>query len=257
MSKPQTLEQKITSALGNGSASSAVLIELINEVEAAAAAAAQTAQSERKAATLDLSRPVAEADEAVRLADLMAARLEAVLPRLKDKLTSALDAETRDRALADYHHVAVQRDAMVVRFNNEYPKHYAALFDLFAAVTACDAEVRKVNGVMSEAGEHGRLRPVELTARELDHFTNTWPSILETTRLIDINDGTQTWPPPTPNVAAIYAASMVPAPHAGADWHRDLPQQREQQQRQQDDVATFNKQREAGREQRANQEPQR
>jgi hypothetical protein len=204
---------------------------------------------------LDLSRPVAEADEAVRLADLMAARLEAVLPRLRDKLAAALDAESRARALAAYHHVAVQHDAMVVRFISEYPQHYNAMLNLFSAMKATDAEVQRVNSVMSEAGEHGRLRPVERVARDcLDGFTTAKPSILESTRLFDLDSGAQTRPPETPSIAASYAASMMPAPHPGPNWWRDTEQRRIEQAREHDAVEQFNEQRERGREQRANEQ---
>jgi hypothetical protein len=257
LSKSPSLDERISAALGNGhSNDSGTLAELIYEVQAAATQADKVAKVQRERALAIDNADFQKARDAAADAELEQSRYAATLPRLRQCLEQALADERHERALVDYRRVEAQRDALVKEFDETYPQHYTALLDLFVAMAACDRECQRINSMMSEiAGEHRRLKSVERVARDcLDGFTTAKPSILESTRLFNLDSGEQVWPQPTPSIAASYAASMMPAPHRGGDWWRDLPAKHEQQQREQDDVGAFNERREQGREAKANEQ---
>jgi hypothetical protein len=80
----------------NSNIGSEALFELINETEAEAKAAATTAASEREKSLDLVACPDPDMTKVVA-AELTRDRLTAVLPKLRDKLTTVLDAERRAR----------------------------------------------------------------------------------------------------------------------------------------------------------------
>lgn len=80
--------------------------------------------------------------------------------------------------------------------------------------------IRHVNGT-ARAGEHRRLLGVELTARNLESFSRSNPSIIDAVRLPTFEQSDRmAWPLPQIPLAAILAASMTPPhdPRFSADW---------------------------------------
>jgi hypothetical protein len=101
----QTIEERISSALNNGSTGSATIAELIKETEAAIEEATATAEQEAAHAR-DLTCPdPSKADEAARAATLQRDRLLPVLPKLQDKLAAAITSERHAKWLLDYRRI--------------------------------------------------------------------------------------------------------------------------------------------------------
>jgi hypothetical protein len=81
------------------------------------------------------------------------------------------------------------------------------------------------------------LLSAELHARGLDGFTRDVPSLLTSVHLSDLDSGQQAWPPKRPSMAAVVAASMLPASgrRFSGDWWKDreegVARQRAEQQR--------------------------
>jgi hypothetical protein len=200
------LERRIAAAISNGSASSAALMELVNEVSGAAEAAEQAATAERdKALDLTIS-DIDTAHAALVAAELFRDRLRAVLPRLRQRLTEALGAEAHARWFAVYERVEKLRDAAAEKFARQCPELLASLVGLLREADAVDQEVSRVNSA-APSGERRRLLGVEQTVRG-----TTKPAIAQSIRLPDW-DGQISWPPQQPNELAVaVAASMMP-PH--------------------------------------------
>jgi hypothetical protein len=87
-------------------------------------------------------------------------------------------------------------------------------------VKEVDQECSCVNS-QAAAGEHRRLRGVELTARCLESFNISNPSIMVNARLPNWEHSDHmAWPPPKTPLAALVAEAMTP-PHDlrfTADW---------------------------------------
>ena len=98
-----------------------------------------------------------------------------------------------------------------------YPAVVKQLVDLFGRIVHMDTEVSRING-SAPYGDHRRLLGVELTARNLDHFTTASPSVAEDLQLPDFERSTVlAWPPPRP---PLFSPGMVPVmPAPGANWH--------------------------------------
>lgn len=215
-----TLEQRIATALSSNTRS-ADLAALTAETESAITQVETTAGAEKeKALNPALSPDPRAARLAMEDAAFAATRLRKLLPRLQQKLHQVAAAEERARWLADYERVKVKIDQAAKKFA-EYPELAARLIEIFREAEAVDQEVSRVDG-SAPAGEHRRLRGVELIARGLESFTRDSPSIAETVQLPDWQDSNRmTWPPPQPLLAAVYAAMMVPQydpRRYSADW---------------------------------------
>ena len=129
---------------------------------------------------------------------------------------------------ATYEDVEARCNALAKEFGEEYPKLVSQLCDLFERMKAADQECSRVAGE-AVAGEHRRLRGVELTARGLEHFTISNPSIIETAKLPDwTHSDHMAWPPPRTPLAALVAAAMTPPhdPRFTADWAAAREQER-------------------------------
>ena len=102
-----TLEQRIAAALANSN--SAELAELTSETESAIMLADQAASHARENA-LDLATdPKNHAHAAIVEAELSRDRLKTVLPKLRERLASTLQAEQHSKWLANYRQLSAER----------------------------------------------------------------------------------------------------------------------------------------------------
>jgi hypothetical protein len=219
---PPSLEQQIIATLANENAGSDVLAECIREVEAAGATAAQQVDAARAlAADLTLSPDPAAAHQRVVEAEITRDRLMSpvLMQKLRDRLSTALVKEATEKWWSDYHKVRQLRDDAAKGF-----QRYQILSEEIAALLLeaqhVDLEVSRINGSAPD-GEHRRLRPVELHARNLTQFTRDNPSLASTVVLPRWDASARTlWPQrPSTSLAAAYAdiGSVVP-PCVGPRW---------------------------------------
>jgi hypothetical protein len=215
------LDQRIASALANANTTSAEVMELIAETEAALTMADKRAEEERERALDAIASPDAsEAERSAWAAELNRDRLQSSLSRLQQRYDEVARAEDAARWEGHYQAAEVNRNALVKEFREVYPEVESQLCDLFERMKAADQESSRVN---SEAppGEHRRLRGVELTARGLENFSISRPSIMETVRLPKLTQSDHmAWPPPKTPLGVLVAAAMTP-PHDArytADW---------------------------------------
>jgi len=234
-----SLEPRLAAALGNPNLGVAELSELIIAVEGAAASADQSVAAERdKALDMLASSDIAAAHEAVAVAQLSRDRVHAVLPKLRERLSAALNAEQRDRWLEDYRRVKAQRDEAVAAFKH-YPSLAEKIVHLFATAAAVDREVSRVNGSAPD-GEHRRLKEVELKARNVESFSRDNPSIAKAVQLPDWGDSAKmVWPPPQPSLAVQVATSMTYGSHPGGDWWQQREERAQAMREEQERVAAF------------------
>ena len=213
MTDNSKLEKRIAAAIGNGSASSDALTELIGEVAAAAEAAAQAAAAEReRALDVTATADVGAASAAVVAAELTRDRLAATVPRLRQRLSEALSSEQAARWRNDYERVEQRRDAAAAKFAEACPRLLAELVTLFRNNDEIDTDCRRVNSG-APANEPRRLLGVELTARRMDTYTATQPSLSATVRLPDYaHSDTIVWPVLRPNDLAIQVAQSMAMP---------------------------------------------
>ena len=222
-----SVEQKISSALTNPNIGSADLMELIAEVAEAADTAEKSAAAEKeKALDLSASPEIDKAHETLVVAELTRDRLKAILPKLRNRLAEALATEQQARWLVDYQRVEKLRDQAADKFARQYPELLDNLVALLCEADEIDKGCARVNS-SAPSGEHRRLDCVELTARGLNVFTRSQPSIAKTIQLPEWEQSsTLAWPPPQPPFAATYAAAMKPsfAPRYSADWWKVVEQ---------------------------------
>jgi hypothetical protein len=207
------LETRISQSLQNTNCSAATLSDLLAECEAATVAAEATAQAERaKALDPIASVNTAEAEKLVWAAEFRRDRLHSFLSQLRQRITETEAAECAAQWEADFETVKAERDAVAKDLGERYPELTAELCDLFRRVLATNEKCSRVNGA-APAGESRRLRGVELTARGLENFSISNPSIMETLKLPDWKRSDHmAWPPPRTPLAALVAAAMTP-PH--------------------------------------------
>jgi hypothetical protein len=203
------LEKRIAAALANGNAGSEELAELVWEVEAAIVVAEQNAKTEYQR-TFDLTYGVeiSKASADLRIAEVVRDRLNAGLPKLRDKLAEATAREVRERWHADADRVEARVKEAAQRYIH-YPVLIAQLIDILDT-EEIDQEVSRINGGAPD-GEHRRLSEVELVARGITGFTRDAPSIAKTCQLPDWEHSSQMAWPPAQVPLGVLAASMVPA----------------------------------------------
>jgi hypothetical protein len=222
--QPPTLEQHIVAALDNPNASAAELSELVAQTELAIVAAEETATTARAKAADVLAAPTPrDAHDAMNAADaakLTKDRLNGALPKLRDKLTVALEAERHARWLAEYHKAETERDALAAEFAEVYPAIVGTLVDLFGRMQQCDRKCSEVDSQASNLNaEHRRLGKVELHARGLEAFSPYRLEIAQTVQLPDfIESNLRRWPPKQTSMAAEFASIMAAPPHPGSHW---------------------------------------
>jgi hypothetical protein len=201
--------------------SSVELREMIPETEAALTAAEAAAQAERQK-SLDpiASADTAEAEKVVWAAEFRRDRLRAALSRLRQRHDEVQAAEYAARRQVNYDTVKAKRDDLAKELAEYYPSLVDRFCDLFCRVKEVDQECARINSEAA-AGEHRYLLGVELTARGLQNFSISNPSIMETVRLPNWEHSDHMdWPPPKIPLGALVAAAMAP-PHDlrfSADW---------------------------------------
>jgi hypothetical protein len=225
---PAVLDQRIASALANSNTTSAEVMELIAETEAALTAAEAKAQAERERALDPIASPdAAEAERSAWAAELNRDRLHSFCSQLQQRFDEVAATEYAAQWQATYEDVEARCNALAKEFGEVYPELVSQLCDLFERMKAADQECSRVAGE-AVAGEHRRLRGVELTARGLQNFSISDPSIIETVRLPSwTHSDHMAWPPPRTPLAALVAAAMTPPhdPRFTADWAAARPQQ--------------------------------
>jgi hypothetical protein len=221
-----SLESRIAAAVrADASLSAADFGALIGEAEVAAAAAATTSAEERERA-LDLSIDPATAQQLILIAELRRDRLNAVLPRLQQKLGQAQNWEYGQRWEADYRQVEALRDKAAQRFAR-YPALVHELIEIILEAQAVDAAVSRVNG-SALPGEHRRLQSVELKGRGLKNFSISNPSVVDMVRLPDWKHSERMlWPPHRPIDPAMVVPMQVGDPRLTTDrWYEVGDEQR-------------------------------
>ena len=108
-------------------------------------------------------------------------RLRAALFQLRQRLAEVEAAEHAALRQAEYDTVKVKRDAAAKELVEQYPSLVGQFVDLFHRAKAIDQECARINSEAA-AGEHRHLLGVELTARGLENFSISNPSIVETMR---------------------------------------------------------------------------
>jgi acyl carrier protein phosphodiesterase len=220
--EPPSLEQRIVAALANQTIGTETLAELINDVEQAAAAADQACFDEHALALdLEASPDAASAHQRVIAAEMSRDRLKASLPKLRDKLAGALEADRYGRWLSEYREVKTERDALVEEFADTYPRLASEMVDLFNRLQECDPKCSEVDAQASNLNaEHRRLSKVELRSRGLEAFSRDHPEIDKAVVLPDFVESALTrWPVQTStSFAAAYAEATSAPYHSGQHW---------------------------------------
>jgi hypothetical protein len=154
--------------------------------------------------------------------ELVRDQFKTVLPKLRDKLTAALESERHARWPSTYRNAKTERDALAREFADTYPAMVSQLVDLFDRMQQCDQKCAEVNSTASALqNEHRRLSKVELNARNLDGFSRDRPEIAKAVVLPDfVESARMRWPEQTStSFAAAYAAGTMTVPyHPGAAW---------------------------------------
>jgi hypothetical protein len=196
-------------------------MELITETEAALTMAEARARTEREMALDPIASPdAAEAERSAWAAELNRDRLHSFCSQLQQRFDEVAATEYAAQWQATYEHVEARCNALAKEFGEVYPKLVRQLCDLFERMKATDQECSRVAGE-AVAGEHRRLRGVDLTARGLENFSISNPSIVETMKAPDWTQSDHmAWPPPRTPLAALIAAAMTPPhdPRFTADW---------------------------------------
>jgi hypothetical protein len=198
MSKPITLEQRIVVALRDSIKSDAVA-ELIQEVEVAAQAADEKA-AEARAQTLDPAVVVdtAKVGAAVGTAELTRDRLQAALPRLETRYRETVEAEALAAWRAEADELEPRGVALLDGFAEFYPEMAKRIANHLDDMRAFDKQVDDLN----------RRRPNGAPA-----LSRSTPALAKDLRIPSpYTTGELWWPPPQPNLALQYLATMPPDP---------------------------------------------
>ena len=199
----------------------------------AASAADQAVQRERKRAfDPAVAVDAAEAREAVVAAEFLAQRLRKALLQLQARSQQIHLHERYSRWMAEFERVKLRHDAAVARLRTVYVEYEGKVVDALNDAQEVDAEVKHLSVVKPhdapEADGDGRhLLAVEMVARGITAIGLHGHSIMKDFRLPSFSDPAKlAWPPPTPPLAAQFAASMIQPPHLGANWHQNAERAR-------------------------------
>jgi hypothetical protein len=217
---PKTLEPRIANALTDPHIAAADLYELVRETEVALTAAEATAEAERQKAVDAVMPDAAEAERSAWAAEVHRDRLQSLLSRLRQRLAEVSAAKRSADREADFEAVKSKRDALAREFCEFYPDLVSRFIDFAHRTAAVDDECARFNDA-ALAGEHRRLLGVELTARKLESFDRSDPSIIETVKLPHWTEsGRMAWPLPKTPLAVAVAQAMAPPADArfGANW---------------------------------------
>jgi hypothetical protein len=208
---------------------SANLAALISELEAGVAQANENAERERAKALDPLASPDAKAArETLKAADFACERLQALLPRLKQRYQQVANQECYDRWAAEFDQLGPRYDAAVANLKSVYEEFESKLVAAVTEAQAVDAEVHRLANnkpyhLPQTNGDGRGLPKVELAARGLSGVAPGY-SLITDFKLPKFNSANElAWPPPQPNMAvemAMHVAAITR--HPGADWHKEL-----------------------------------
>ena len=233
------LEARIVAALADeDNTASNDLAALLDATEAAIIEADATADREREKA-FDPSQspdPVA-ARQAMEDATFAANRLRTLLPRLAARYQKVLAAEQNAAWDGDYQTVQAQVEEVAHRFA-VYPELVNELVAIFVEAQEVDREVNRINAA-APAGQHRRLRHVELVARGLDRHDRDHPALSGNLKLPDWQRSeTMAWPPPQHWDTSLFA----PAPfdrRYSADWAAAREEEQQAMRAEQERIAAY------------------
>jgi hypothetical protein len=197
MSKP--LEQRVAAALTATDIKSDTVAALIAEVEAAAQAAATDAIEARERAldpttTIDAAKVAA----AITTAELTRDRLRAALPRLETRYRETVEAEALAAWRAEADELKPRGVALLDGFAEFYPEMAKRIANHLDDMRAFDKQVDDLN----------RRRPNGVPA-----LSRSTPALAKDLRIPSpYTTGELWWPPPAPNLALQYLATMPPDP---------------------------------------------
>ena len=200
MSNPTpTLEQKIAAALTAVDLISSDLSQLLIEANAAIAAADSTAEEERiKALDPALSPDPKQAREAMQDAEFVRDRLKTLLPRLEMRYREIAEAEALAVWRSEADALEPRGVALLDGFAEFYPEMAKRIANHLDDMRAFDKQVDDLN----------RRRPSGVPA-----LSRSTPALAKDLRIPSpYTTGELWWPPPQPNLALQYLASMPPDP---------------------------------------------
>ena len=206
----ERLERRIAAALSDEAVTSAALLELIQETDAALVTADASVEEERERAMDPAISPDAKAArQAMEDAAFAASRLRTLQPRLRKHHERVACAERKRAWVERYDALKPEHDAAVAELKEVYPRIVAELIDLLTRLRKLDAGAKALMNAKPhpEAGEpdDGRWLPmVECAARGLSSMTiggqfDMRLSLDKNLVLPDFNDATKkAWPPHEP-----------------------------------------------------------
>jgi hypothetical protein len=203
---PPTIEQRIAVALAATDITSSDLSQLLGEVEAAAAAADADATKAREAA-LDPGVVVdtAKVGAAVATATLVRDRLQAALPRLRERHKQLRQAEAVAAWTAEAEELEARRIALMTEFRKFYPEMIERIVDHLYRMRTLDHEIN-----------HFNLRRPDGSMTSLELSTPFFAMDLKIPDP-DNRGGQLLWPPPQPNLGLQYLATMPPDPFIASE----------------------------------------
>jgi hypothetical protein len=206
----ERLERRIAAALSDEAVTSAALLELIQETDAALVTADASVEEERERAMDPAISPDAKAArQAMEDAAFAASRLRTLQPRLRKHHERVACAERKRAWVERYNELRLEHDAAVGELKDLYPPFVAKMVDLLTRIRELDARTKTLMDAKPhpEAGEpdDGRWLPmVECAARGLNGMAigGQWDARLSLDKhliLPDFNDATtKVWPPHRP-----------------------------------------------------------
>ncbi len=218
------LDAKIANALADANTPAETFLKLFREAENALDAADEAAEKERERSLDPATADPEKAQAMLQKIELGRDRLNAALPKLQARYEQARARERVADWAAEYEQFEQKRDALARELTEVYPAAVEQLVDLFERIMAVDREIDQVNG-SAPRSDPRRLKGIELTARELDHFTDINPPIARELRLPHPGETSRLAFPPHVVNFSVQASEKVARAMAergaayGPDWH--------------------------------------
>jgi hypothetical protein len=219
------LEKKITDALVNETVTSANLAALISELEVGIAEANENAELERAKALDPLVSPDAKAaHEASQAAKFDCERLQALLPRVKQRHQQVANQECYDRWASGFDDLLPRFNTAATNLKSVYEECQSKLLAALTEAVAVDAEVdrlarSKPYNLPQANGDRRNLPAVELAARGLVGVAPGCSLVKDVKLPAFAEPNRLAWPPPQPSLAAEVATQIAAIiPHPGANW---------------------------------------
>lgn len=241
-STEDSLEQRCVAALTDDNAKFEQLADLVIEVEdGISAATADAAKIKEEALDPLIYLDANAARAAVENAAFRVTRLSALLPRLQGRLAIVHTQETLAQWHTDYAPLKAERDALAAELREVYPAAVATLTNLFARITANDAEISQLHRRRPAGVSLNLDGGAECAARQLKAFTRDRQPLLQLVQLFDFDSGEQVWPPRRTTIDPMLFAPPVFDRRYSADWAAARDDNAAAAQAEQDRVANFYK----------------